>query len=109
MPADVELQLSVMAAYPIESGPTGIGTARNIEAARLTRGLTQRQLAVRLTALGRPAPNLAVNRVERIRRSCDVDDLVAFAAALGVSPMALLASSEADSVTAVPNGAREGV
>ncbi|WP_332871975.1 helix-turn-helix domain-containing protein [Streptomyces triticisoli] len=90
MPADFELQLSFMAAYPIEIGPAGIGTARNIEAARLACRLTQWQLAARCTALGRPMTNIAVSRTERGRRRCDVDDLVAIAGALGVSPSALL-------------------
>ncbi|MCJ1680027.1 helix-turn-helix domain-containing protein [Streptomyces sp. APSN-46.1] len=34
--------------------------------------------------------NTMLSRIERTRRRCDVDDLVAIAAALGVSPLALL-------------------
>ncbi|WP_063278426.1 helix-turn-helix domain-containing protein [Streptomyces roseifaciens] len=79
-----------MATYPIEIGPAGIDTARNIEAARVACRLTQRQLAERCTALGRPMTNIAVSRTERGRRRCDVDDLVAIAAALDISPGALL-------------------
>jgi transcriptional regulator with XRE-family HTH domain len=90
MAADFELQLSIMATYPIEIGPARIGTARNIEAARVACRLTQRQLAERCTALGRPITNIAMSRTERGRRRCDVDGLVAIAAALGVSPSALL-------------------
>ncbi|WP_308376268.1 helix-turn-helix transcriptional regulator [Streptomyces sp. ISL-99] len=90
MADDFELQLSVMATYPIEIEPAGIGTARNIEAARVACRLTQRQLAERCTALGRPMTNIAMSRTERGRHRCNVDDLVAIAAALGVSPSALL-------------------
>ncbi|MGG2461776.1 helix-turn-helix domain-containing protein [Streptomyces sp. RGM 3693] len=81
-----------MATRPIEIGPAGIRTARNIERLRLARGLSQQQLADRCTALGRPLTNAAVSRTERARRRCDVDDLVAIATALGVLPAALLPS-----------------
>ncbi|MFF2574810.1 helix-turn-helix domain-containing protein [Streptomyces goshikiensis] len=90
MAADFELQLSVMATYPIKIGPAGICAARNIGDARVAFRFTQRQLAVRCTALGRPMANIAVSRTEHGRRRCDVDHLVAIAAALWVSPSALL-------------------
>ncbi|MGP3922504.1 helix-turn-helix domain-containing protein [Streptomyces sp. 8N616] len=79
-----------MATRPVEIGPAGLQTARAIEHRRLARGLTQHQLAVRCTALGRPMTNTALSRTERARRRCDIDDLVAIAAALGVTPMTLL-------------------
>ncbi len=85
-----ELQLSTMATRPIEIGPAGIRTARNIERLRLARGLSQQQLAERCTALGRPLTNTALRRTERARRRCDVDDLVTIATALGVPPASLL-------------------
>jgi hypothetical protein len=34
--------------------------------------------------------NTALSRTERARRRCDIDDLVAIASALGVSPTTLL-------------------
>ncbi|WP_328969086.1 helix-turn-helix domain-containing protein [Streptomyces sp. NBC_00239] len=79
-----------MATRPVEIGPAGLQVARTIERIRLLRGLSQRQLAERCTALGRPLTNIAVSRTERARRRCDIDDLVVIAAALGVSPTALL-------------------
>ncbi|QOV36411.1 helix-turn-helix domain-containing protein [Streptomyces ferrugineus] len=75
---------------PVEIGPAGLHTARAIEHLRLVRGLTQHQLAAHCTALGRPMANTALSRTERARRRCDVDDLVALAAALGAPPAALL-------------------
>ncbi|MFK0024934.1 XRE family transcriptional regulator [Streptomyces sp. NPDC090798] len=75
---------------PVEIGPAGLHTARAIEHLRLVRELTQHQLAARCTALGRPMANTALRRTERARRRCDVDDLVALATALGVSPAGLL-------------------
>ncbi|UFQ20220.1 helix-turn-helix domain-containing protein [Streptomyces huasconensis] len=98
-----------MATYPSEIGLAGIGAARNIEAARVACRLTQRQLAERCTALGRPMTNNVVSRTERGRRRCDVDDLVAIANALGVSPLALLRPSSIDFSTAVSDGVAEGV
>ncbi|GAA2507435.1 hypothetical protein GCM10010393_45320 [Streptomyces gobitricini] len=74
----------------MEIGPAGTRAARAIERARTTRGFAQRQLAARATALGHPMTITTVSRIERRRRRCDVDDLVAIAAALGVSPLALL-------------------
>jgi len=85
-----KLQLSVMPNRPVEIGPAGLHAARAIEHIRLARGLTQHQLAVRCTALGRPMTNTALSRTERARRRCDIDDLVAIATALGVPPMTLL-------------------
>ncbi|MFK4099626.1 helix-turn-helix domain-containing protein [Streptomyces sp. NPDC019531] len=79
-----------MATRPVEIGPVGLHAARAIEHLRLARGLTQHQLAARCTALGRPMTNTALSRTERARRRCDIDDLVAIATALGISPAALL-------------------
>ncbi|WP_435643198.1 helix-turn-helix domain-containing protein [Streptomyces sp. H49] len=79
-----------MATRPVEIGPAGLHAARAIERIRIARGLTQHHLAARCTALGRPMSNTALSRTERAHRRCDVDDLVAIAAALGVSPAVLL-------------------
>lgn len=79
-----------MATRRIEIGPAGLHTAQAIERVRLNRGLTQQQLAAGCTTLGRPMTNTALSRTERARRRCDVDDLVAIAAVLGVPPTALL-------------------
>lgn len=79
-----------MATRTLEIGPAGIRAARKIEILRTQRGLGQRQLAERVTALGRPMSNTMLSRIERTQRRCDVDDLVAIARALLVSPLALL-------------------
>lgn len=47
-----------------------------------------------MTELGRPIPPLGVQRIEAGTRRVDVDDLLAFAAALGVSPVTLLMPSK---------------
>lgn len=74
-----------MAARSLEIGPAGIRTARTIEILRTERGL-----AARVTALGRPMTNTMLSRIERAQRRCDIDDLVALAQTLRVSPLALL-------------------
>ncbi|WP_055629469.1 helix-turn-helix domain-containing protein [Streptomyces hirsutus] len=79
-----------MAASSLEIGPAGIRVARTIEILRTERGLAQRELAARVTALGRPMSNTMLSRVERAQRRCDIDDLVVIAEALLVSPLVLL-------------------
>ena len=81
----MEATNGAMAARSLEIGPAGIRTARTIEILRTERGL-----AARVTALGRPMTNTMLSRIERAQRRCDIDDLVALAQALRVSPLALL-------------------
>ncbi|GAA3900048.1 hypothetical protein GCM10023084_60670 [Streptomyces lacrimifluminis] len=84
-----------MATRSLEIGPAGKRTARTIEILRTERGLAQRELAARVTALGRPMSNTMLSRIERAQRRCDIDDLVALAQALRISPLALLQGSRA--------------
>ena len=77
----------------LEIGPTGIQAARAIEILRTERGLAQRELAARVSALGRPMTNTMLSRIERAHRRCGIDDLVALAQALLVSPLVLLRGS----------------
>ncbi|MCC9153611.1 helix-turn-helix domain-containing protein [Streptomyces parvulus] len=82
-----------MAARSLEIGPAGIRATRTIEILRTERGLSQRELAARVTALGRPMSNTMLSRIERAQRRCDIDDLLALAQALRVSARALLQDS----------------
>ncbi|MCP3817875.1 helix-turn-helix domain-containing protein [Streptomyces sp. A3M-1-3] len=79
-----------MAARSLEIEPAGIRTARSVEILRTERGLAQRALAARVTALGRPMSNTMLSRIERAQRRCDIDDLVALAQALRVPSLVLL-------------------
>ncbi|WP_395369317.1 helix-turn-helix domain-containing protein [Streptomyces tubercidicus] len=80
----------------LEIGTAGKRVARAIVRARTACGYSQRQLAARVTALGRPMTVTALSRVERMVRRCDIDDFVAIATALGVSPDTLLAGAASD-------------
>ncbi|WP_128375313.1 helix-turn-helix domain-containing protein [Streptomyces cavernae] len=79
-----------MPARSLEIGTAGIRAARIIEILRTARGLSQRQLAGRVTALGHPMSNTMLSRIERAQRRCDIDDLIAIAEALLVSPLVVL-------------------
>ncbi|MGW3571657.1 helix-turn-helix domain-containing protein [Streptomyces sp. NPDC000941] len=71
-------------------GPSGEQVRRNVTRVREARGWDKKELARRVTELGRPMPELAVGRIEAGTRRVDVDDLVALAVALGVNVSALL-------------------
>ncbi|MFF3843085.1 helix-turn-helix domain-containing protein [Streptomyces sp. NPDC001930] len=89
---------------PLEIGPAGHAAAQAIERIRTARGYSQRQLAARVTAHGRPMTFTALSRIERTVRRCDIDDLVAIAAALGTTPQALLTDARTSSRVAGAGG-----
>ncbi|WP_332758910.1 helix-turn-helix domain-containing protein [Streptomyces sp. MT206] len=74
----------------IEAGPTGKTVADNLARLRKVRGFTTRQLSGLLERNGRPIPASGITRMEKAERQVTVDELVALAVALGVSPAALL-------------------
>ena len=64
--------------------------ARNLKAIRQERGLTIAALSRRMTVIGHPMLETGILKTEQGLRGIDVDDLIGFAVALGVSPAALL-------------------
>lgn len=74
----------------IELGATGRTVARNITRFRALRGLTLAQLSARMDGVGRAMTGNTLSAIENQSRRADVDDLVAIAAALDISPAALL-------------------
>lgn len=78
-------------------GPTGDTVRENVLRYRTLMNLGYADLARRLEALGRPIPVLGLSRIERGERRVDVDDLMALAVALGVSPTSLLLPDTGDS------------
>ena len=79
-----------MARREIEVGATGKRAAVNLAGLRERRRMSQAELAGRVTELGRPMSASVVSKTEKQDRRIDVDDLMAFAVALGVNPNALL-------------------
>ncbi|MEV4050771.1 TIR domain-containing protein [Amycolatopsis sp. NPDC049688] len=77
-------------------GPTGQRLAKRVAELRQAAGLTQADLAGRMTELGRPTLLSAVSRIEKGQRRVDADDLVALALALNVAPNYLLLPTTPD-------------
>lgn len=73
-----------------ELGPIGVHVAANVKRIRAKLPLTTEQLAVKVTALGRPMRANTITKIEKEQRRVDVDDLVALAVALETRPDALL-------------------
>ncbi|WP_327144366.1 DEAD/DEAH box helicase family protein [Nocardia sp. NBC_01327] len=78
-------------------GPSGLRLGVRLRELRQSHGLTLNQLADRLTELGRPIDLSALAKIEKGQRRVDVDDLVALALALDVSPNWLLLPDSASS------------
>lgn len=78
-----------------ELGPVGERLARNVAEIRGKSPSTY-ELARRLERLGRPILPSAITKIEAGQRRVDVDDLVALALALDVSPNRLILPGSAD-------------
>ncbi len=74
----------------VEVGPTGKTVADNLARLRKVRGYSTRQLASELERKGRSVSASGITRMEKGERVVTADDLVAFAAVFGVSPVSLL-------------------
>lgn len=79
-----------MTEEPIRVGPMGDTVRRNLRRLREQQGLKQREMINRLQAAGRPMARDSLSKSELGTRRIDVDDLVAFAAVLGVTVARLL-------------------
>ncbi|EHB54786.1 helix-turn-helix domain protein [Mycolicibacterium rhodesiae JS60] len=71
-------------------GPTADTVAANLTAVREAHNLNYTQVSDRLAAVGWSISAVGIRRIESGERRVDVDDLVALAAALDVSPATLL-------------------
>lgn len=86
----------IMGTRAVERGPTSERVAANVKAVRVERRLTLGQLAERMTELGRPVLKSGLSKLEQGQRRVDVDELVALALALEVTPNRLLLDAVAD-------------
>lgn len=75
-------------------GPTGQRVAENVAALREDRGYTKTELGRLLAELGRPMTLDVLTKLEGTQRRVDVDDLIALALALRVTPNRLLLSDQ---------------
>lgn len=71
-------------------GPTAHTVADNVQRLRKRREMSIYELSGQLRKAGRPITPAAVGKIERSQRQVTVDDLIALAVILGVSPSALL-------------------
>jgi transcriptional regulator with XRE-family HTH domain len=79
-----------MAGIPRPIGPSSERAAANIRRIRRAREVTTAALSQRLAAVGHPVADTGITKTEKGDRRIDVDDLVALALALGVTPNTLL-------------------
>lgn len=93
-----------MAGKKLELGPIGKCVAANVTRYREVARFNYTELSKELAQYGRDIPPLGVRRIEEGARRVDVDDLIALALALNVSPLALLAPSGGE-IALVPDGA----
>lgn len=88
----------------LDLGPTGRHVAAQVARWRNARGLSYAALGARLEDAGWPVPVLGLRRIEAGARRVSVDDLLALAVALEISPFDLLTSHNSDdAATAVPS------
>jgi len=75
-------------------GPVGRNLIANVERLRAERDLSLNRLSALLEEAGRPVPPLGLSRMIKAERRVDVDELVALAEVLDVTPDVLLAPPE---------------
>lgn len=79
-----------MGTNPVQRDATAETVSANVKRLRKEKNLGLRGLANKLGDAGRPLGHSAVDQIEKGTRRVDVDDLIALAAALDVSPITLL-------------------
>lgn len=79
-----------MAGIKKEQGPSSERVAAAVLRIRRERGLSYAELARRLATLGHPILDTGLMKIEKGHRRVDVDDLMALAVALDVTPNLLL-------------------
>lgn len=100
--------VSNMGTNAVQRDATAETVSANVKRLRIGQNLGLRGLATKLGEVGRPLGHSAVDQIEKGKRRVDVDDLLALAAALGVSPATLLmpdakTGQDAVSVTGHPD------
>lgn len=86
-----------MGTKEVTRGAVATQVSRNLHELRQIRGMSLAELFARLDRLGRPILSTGLHKIEKGSRRVDVDDLVALAMALNVTPTRLLLPPVADS------------
>src|SRR5438094_776269 len=81
-------------------GPVGLQVGQRLKELRRARGYTLGDVEAKLAEIGRPVLLSALSKIEKGQRRVDVDDLVALARVLKVSPGSLLLASPTESAGA---------
>lgn len=79
-----------MGTHAVQRDATAETVSANVKRLRTQQNLGLRGLSKKLGEVGRPLGHSAVDQIEKGTRRVDVDDLVALALALDVSPITLL-------------------
>jgi transcriptional regulator with XRE-family HTH domain len=79
-----------MGTNAVQRDATAKTVSANVKRLRTDQNLGLRGLSTKLGEVGRPLGHSAVDQIEKGTRRVDVDDLMALAVALGVSPATLL-------------------
>lgn len=96
-----------MAGKELVEGPTAKTVRENIERGRKSKDLTWAQMSRFLSQRGRPIAPLGLRRIEEGQRRVDVDDLMAIAIVLNVTPYDLLLPPVASTGTVDISGAQQ--
>jgi transcriptional regulator with XRE-family HTH domain len=99
---NIDRYRSNMGTKKVELGPTGHAVRKNISRIRELQKMSLQDLSDRLVRLGRPIARSGLFKTESGDRRVDVDDLVAIAAALGVTPDRLLKTPDNSPMTGFP-------
>jgi transcriptional regulator with XRE-family HTH domain len=83
-------KICIMATRRVEIGLTGETVRANIKRLRREKDMTLRDLSDHMGRVVRPMAHNTISEIERGARRVDVDDLMALAEGLNVSPIALL-------------------
>jgi len=89
-PSNLRRIVANMGTNAVKRDATAQTVSANVKRLRDQRNLGLRGLSKKLGEVGRPLGHAAVDQIEKGTRRVDVDDLMALAAALGVSPATLL-------------------
>jgi transcriptional regulator with XRE-family HTH domain len=96
-----------MGTREVARGPVSQQVSHNVSELRRKRGMSLTALSEEMSRVGRPILSTGLSKIETGERRVDVDDLVALALALGVSPARLLLPGREGPVVEPPDGIDE--